>query len=39
MLGSYLGTGALRWGEGKSNVGPPSHCPACGHRLGPADLV
>lgn len=39
MFGSYLGTGAFRWGEGKSNVGPPSHCPACGHRLGPADLV
>lgn len=39
IFGSFYGVVASRVPEGRSIVAPPSACPACGHRLGPLDLV
>jgi len=38
-IGSFLNVGIDRIPAGKSLVKPPSHCDACGHRLGVKDLV
>ena len=38
-IGSFLNICIDRLPEGKSVVSPPSHCEACGHRLGAKDLV
>lgn len=38
-VGSFLNVVADRLPAGGSLVAPPSHCPACGVRLGPAELV
>ncbi|MCR4419645.1 MAG: prepilin peptidase [Clostridia bacterium] len=38
-IGSFLNVCIYRIPRGESLVFPPSHCPYCGHRLGPADLV
>lgn len=39
FFGSFFGAVAARVPEGRSIVAPPSACPACGHRLGPLDLI
>lgn len=39
LVGSFLNVCIDRLPRGESVVRPPSHCDACGHRLGPADLV
>lgn len=39
FFGSFYGVVAGRVPEGRSIVAPPSACPACGHRLGPLDLI
>jgi leader peptidase (prepilin peptidase)/N-methyltransferase len=39
ILGSFLGAAAYRIPRGMSLVHQRSHCPACGHVLGPGDLV
>lgn len=39
FFGSFYGVVAGRVPEGRSIVAPPSSCPACGHRLGPLDLI
>lgn len=39
IVGSFLGAVAYRIPRGLSIVRPPSACPACGRRLGAADLV
>lgn len=39
FFGSFYGVVAARIPEGRSIVTPPSACPACGHRLGPLDLI
>ena len=39
VVGSFLNVCIHRLPHGESIVNPPSHCPACGHRLGPLDLV
>jgi len=38
-VGSFLNVVIYRLPRGESLLYPPSHCPACGHRLGPAELV
>ncbi|MCL6596500.1 MAG: prepilin peptidase [Firmicutes bacterium] len=38
-LGSFLTVVIARLPDGRSVVSPPSHCPSCGHRLGPGELV
>jgi len=38
-VGSFLNVVADRLPAGQSILSPPSHCPACGARLGPAELV
>ncbi len=38
-VGSFLNVCIERIPRGESLVSPPSHCPACGHRLGPLDLI
>ncbi len=38
-VGSFLNLCIDRLPEGRSIISPPSHCDACGHRLGPFDLV
>ena len=38
-VGSFLNVCIDRWPSGGSISSPPSHCPACGHRLGPKDLI
>lgn len=38
-FGSFLNVVALRTLEGKSIVYPSSHCPVCGTRLKPAELI
>lgn len=38
-VGSFLNVVADRLPEGRSVFRPPSSCPACGARLGPAELV
>lgn len=39
VVGSFLNVVVWRVPRGESIVSPPSHCPACGHELGPAELV
>jgi prepilin signal peptidase PulO-like enzyme (type II secretory pathway) len=39
LIGSFLTVVVERVPEGGSVVAPPSRCAACGHRLGPLDLV
>ncbi|HEY3314281.1 MAG TPA: prepilin peptidase [Bacillota bacterium] len=39
VVGSFLNVLAYRLPRGESVVLPPSHCPACGERLRPWDLV
>lgn len=39
LIGSFLTVVVERVPEGGSVWGPPSRCGACGHRLGPLDLV
>ena len=39
VVGSFLNVVIHRLPRGESIVHPPSHCPACGARLGPAELV
>lgn len=39
FIGSFLGTLVLRLPKGESVIGGRSACPACGHPLGPLDLV
>ncbi|WP_293169897.1 prepilin peptidase [Oceanithermus sp.] len=39
VIGSFLNVVIYRLPKGESIVHPPSHCPACGHRLGPVDMV
>lgn len=38
-VGSFLNVCIYRLPAGESVVSPPSHCRACGVRLGPADLI
>ncbi|KIL42548.1 hypothetical protein SD70_00715 [Gordoniibacillus kamchatkensis] len=38
-IGSFLNVVAIRIPQGQSIVRPPSRCPHCEHRLGPADLI
>ena len=38
-VGSFLNVVIHRLPKGESIVFPPSRCPSCGRRLGPADLV
>lgn len=38
-IGSFLNVVVYRLPRGMSLIAPPSHCPACGHRLGVLDLV
>jgi len=39
VIGSFLNVVIHRLPRGESLVYPPSHCPACGHRLSAAELV
>ena len=39
VIGSFLNVVIYRLPVGQSVVSPPSHCPHCDHRLGPAELV
>ncbi|NLW17210.1 MAG: prepilin peptidase [Firmicutes bacterium] len=39
LLGSFLNVCIYRIPRGESVVFPPSHCPQCGERLGPGELV
>jgi len=39
VIGSFLNVVIYRVPARKSVVYPPSSCPSCGHRLGPAELV
>lgn len=39
VIGSFVALVADRWPRSESVVAVPSHCRACGHRLGPANLV
>ena len=39
LVGSFLNVVIHRLPRGESIVYPPSHCPSCGARLGPAELV
>lgn len=38
-LGSFFELAVDRLPRGESILWPPSHCRACGHRLGPAELI
>ena len=38
-VGSFLNVCIDRWPSGGSISSPPSHCPACGHRLAAKDLI
>jgi leader peptidase (prepilin peptidase)/N-methyltransferase len=38
-IGSFLNVCIDRIPAGKSLINPPSHCDACGHRLGVKDLI
>ncbi|MCS6867609.1 A24 family peptidase [Thermus sp.] len=39
LVGSFLNVVIGRLPKGESILFPPSHCPQCGHRLGPLDLI
>jgi leader peptidase (prepilin peptidase)/N-methyltransferase len=39
VIGSFLAVVALRWGSGRTVVFGRSACDACGHALGPLELV
>jgi len=39
IIGSFLNVVIYRLPEGKSIVYPPSHCPDCGHKLSPLELI
>jgi leader peptidase (prepilin peptidase)/N-methyltransferase len=39
VIGSFLNVCIYRIPEGKSIIAPPSHCPKCGTRLKPPDLI
>lgn len=39
VVGSFCTVVYHRWSRGESIAAPRSHCPACSHVLGPADLV
>jgi leader peptidase (prepilin peptidase)/N-methyltransferase len=39
VIGSFLNVCIHRLPRGESIVFPPSHCPACGKKLSPLDLV
>ncbi len=39
LVGSFLNVVAIRMPRGRSVATPPSHCPQCGHRLSPLDLI
>ena len=39
ILGSFVGAASYRIPRGMSLIAPRSHCPDCGHVLGPSDLV
>ncbi len=39
VIGSFLNVCIYRLPRGESIAAEPSHCPRCGHRLGPRDLV
>ncbi len=39
IVSSFLNVCIDRLPEGESIVSPPSHCPACGRRLSPLDLI
>lgn len=39
VLGSFYNVVGYRLPKGESIVKPPSHCPNCGHRLGPSELI
>jgi leader peptidase (prepilin peptidase) / N-methyltransferase len=39
VVASFLNVVADRVPRGQSILAPPSHCPECGHRLSPAELV
>lgn len=39
IIGSFLNVVIHRLPRGESVVHPPSHCPQCGQRLGPLDLI
>jgi leader peptidase (prepilin peptidase)/N-methyltransferase len=39
FIGSFLGTLALRLPKGEPVLGGRSACPACGHVLGPLELI
>jgi leader peptidase (prepilin peptidase)/N-methyltransferase len=38
-IGSFLNVVLWRVPRGESIVHPPSHCPNCGHELGPLELI
>jgi leader peptidase (prepilin peptidase)/N-methyltransferase len=38
-VGSFVNVVLWRVPRGESIVSPPSHCPSCGHELGPVELV
>jgi leader peptidase (prepilin peptidase)/N-methyltransferase len=38
-IGSFFNVVLWRLPRGESVAHPPSHCPACGHELGPAELI
>ncbi|MBI2328282.1 MAG: prepilin peptidase [Chloroflexi bacterium] len=39
FVGSFLNVCIDRLPQGQSIINPPSHCPACNHKLGSGDLV
>lgn len=39
ILGSFFNVVGWRLPKGESIVSPPSHCPKCGHRLKPIELI
>ena len=39
ILGSFYNVVGCRLPKGESILNPPSHCPACGHRLRPLELI
>lgn len=39
VLGSFYSVCVTRYLDGSSIVSPPSHCPRCGHRLRPWELI